>query len=241
MFAIDNEEIATRVFQGRATPKKGFSFPNSPWASPNVLDMTLHDPDKAREELEQAGNPDGFDVTMTTISRNLFADQSTVLQNQLSQVGIEAEIVSQEESAHFSRVYGNNDWHIASSYGGQQPIPLVTMQTIYAENSRNHHHWFHEDDELPEQWEPSGPPAPDDAEGDYSNGHEWFVDMLRQAQRAANPDERFALVHRIEEYLIDNAIGPQLVFRNNIQAKRSRVSDYRVGTFNETFKYVSKS
>lgn len=236
MFAIDNEELVKNVFKGRATAKQGFSFPNSPWASPKVKEMTLYDPEKAREELEMAGNPDGFEVTMTTISRSLFSDQSEVLQSMFSNVGIDAEIQPQEESAHFSRVYTQNDWHVASSYGGQGAVPLSTMRVIYGENSRNHHHWFHEAEDLPDKWEPSGPPAPEDAEGDYSNGHEWFVDVLDRAGSTPDPEERFSLTHRLEEYLIKHAIGPQLVFRNNIQAQRSKVEGYEVGTFNEEFK-----
>jgi len=241
MFALDNEEIAKNVFQNRATPKEGFSFPNSPWSSPKVKEMTLYDPEKAREELEKAGNPDGFSVKMTTISRSLFSDQSAVIQSMLSNVGIEVEIEPQEESAHFSRVYTKNDWHVASSYGGQNSVPLTTMRVIYGENSRNHHHWFHQDEDLADKWEPSGPPAPEDAEGDYSNGHEWFADVLEQASTTPDPEQRYELTHRLEEYLIDNAIGPQLVFRNNIQAKRSKVKGYEVGTFNEIFKRVEMS
>jgi ABC-type transport system substrate-binding protein len=240
MFAIDREEIAEEVFRNRAQVKKTMWYKDTQWSSPKVDETDLYQPEQARAELEKAGNPDGYQLKLLTISRDLFSRYATTIQNQLSRVGIEAELIPQEESAHFSRVYTANDWHAAATYGGVNiPNPMSLMQVIYGNNKRNHHQWHHAADDLPDKWEPSGPPAPDDAQGDYSNGHEWFVNYLEDTLAEPDPERQRQRVYRMQEYLVDNAIGPHVVFRNTLQAKRSYVTGYESGTWRDEYRGIS--
>jgi peptide/nickel transport system substrate-binding protein len=116
---------------------------------------------------------------------------------------------------------------------------MSLMQVIYGNNKRNHHQWHHAADDLPDKWEPSGPPAPDDAQGDYSNGHEWFVNYLEDTLAEPDPERQRQRVYRMQEYLVDNAIGPHVVFRNTLQAKRSYVTGYESGTWRDEYRGIS--
>jgi ABC-type transport system substrate-binding protein len=240
MYALNREEIVNEIFRNRAEIKNTMWYRGTDWSSPQVDDMTLYNPEKARDELEKAGNPDGFDMKMLTISRDVFSRYAVKIQSQLSNVGINAEIIPQEESAHFTRIYGENDWHAAATYGGINiPNPMSLMEVIYANNRRNHHHWFHASEDLPDKWEPSGPPAPNDANGNFSNGHEWFVNYLQDTLAEPDLDRQKKRVYRMQEYLVENAIGPHVCFRNSLQAKQNYVKGYQTGTWVDEYRNVT--
>nr|WP_231896130.1 ABC transporter substrate-binding protein [Haloferax sp. BAB-2207] len=62
LFGIDREEILDEVFYGQGAVQKGPWYPDSDWTSPKLKEMQMYDPEKAKKELELAGNPDGFEM-----------------------------------------------------------------------------------------------------------------------------------------------------------------------------------
>jgi len=99
-YAINKEEIITAVFGEAGTAAKN-PIPPTMWSYNNAIDPYPYDPAKARELLAEAGYPDGFTTELWAmpVSRPYFPDGrkvAEIMQAQLKEVGITAEIVSYE-------------------------------------------------------------------------------------------------------------------------------------------------
>nr|WP_303645301.1 ABC transporter substrate-binding protein [Salinirubrum litoreum] len=240
-WAVDAEEILDEIFYGLGEVQAGPWYKDSEWTSPKLKEMEMYDPDKARRELEKAGNPDGFEFRLLTTQGGHFKDEAVVIQNQLSKVGIDMEIVVLEKSALFDQVYGTTDWHAAlESWTNAVPVVTYWLSAGFVPNNRNHNNWHHQTDDLEDPFEPSGPPAPSDAEGDFSNGHDWYVQTLQKAQQTADEQEQKELVYRLEEYLVENAIQVDLAYTSKLAAWDESVSGYGLGSFASEMRSVSK-
>lgn len=240
LFGIDAEEILDEVFHGQGVVQKGPWYPDSEWTSPKLKDMKLYDPEKARKELELAGNPDGFEMDIIATKGSWFKDEAVIIQNQLSKIGIDVNVTAVDKSTLFDEVYGTTDWHAAMEDWGQSiPVATYWLDAGYADNNHNHNNWHHPSDDLQEPYEPSGPPAPEDAEGDFSNGHEWFVSRLREAQSAADEETQKEIVYELEEYVTENAIQIDIAYVNSLAAWQQEVKDFKVGTFTNEYRDIT--
>jgi ABC-type transport system substrate-binding protein len=65
-YAVDREAIAESIFHGEATPA-GSSNPIPGWID---IEPFPYDPEKAKELLAEAGYPDGFPLTLKTLTMN---------------------------------------------------------------------------------------------------------------------------------------------------------------------------
>jgi ABC-type transport system substrate-binding protein len=240
MFAVDAAEILDEVFYGQGVVQKGPWYPDSEWTSPKLRDMELYDPEKARAELEKAGNPDGFEMDLMVAKELWFRDVGVIVQNQLSKIGVDASIVAVDKSTFFNQMYGTGQWH-AGIEGWWQAVPdvLYWLDAGFADNGHNHNQWHHPSDDLPDNYLVSGPPAPESASGDYSNGHEWYVDRLQEAQASTDVEKQKEIVYELEEYIVENAIQIDLAYSNKLEAWRDRVSGYEVGSFVDEYRNVS--
>ncbi|WP_350355482.1 ABC transporter substrate-binding protein [Halorarius litoreus] len=240
-WGIDAEEILDEIFYGRGVAQAGLWYPDSEWTSPKLRDMEMYDQEKAKRELEKAGNPDGFEFEMLVTKGSHLKDQAVVIQNQLSKIGIDVEITTLEKSALFDTVYDTTDWHAALE-NWTNAVPAVTywLSTGFVPNARNHNNWHHQTDDLPDRYAPSGPPAPEDADGDYSNGHEWYVDTLQKAQSTADEEEQKQIIYRLEEYLVENAIQIDICYSSKIAAWQDSVSGYEMGSFASELRTTTK-
>ena len=239
LYGIDAQEILDEIFHGQGVVQKGPWYPDSEWTSPKLKDMELYDPEKARTELEKAGNPDGFEMDIIATKGSWFKDEAVVIQDQLSNIGIDVTVTAVDKSTLFDEVYGTNDWHAAMEDWGQS-IPVVTswLESGYAGNNHNHNNWHHPSDDLKDIYAPSGPDAPADADGDYSNGHEWYVSKLREAQAAPDEKTQKEIVHRLQEYLVEHAIQIDIAYVNKLEAWRNSVKNYEIGTFVDEYRNV---
>jgi len=241
LFGIDAQEILDEIFYGQGVVQKGPWYPDSEWTSPKLKEMTLYDPEKARAELEKAGNPDGFELDIIATKGSWFKDEAIIIQDQLSRIGIDVSVTAVEKSTLFNQVYGTTDWHAAMEDWGQSiPVATYWLDAGYADNNHNHNNWHHASPDLKDPYEPSGPPAPEDAEGDYSNGHEWFVAKLREAQAATDEQRQKEIVYRLEEYVVENAIQIDIAYVNKLEAWRNSVSGYEIGTFVDEYRFAEK-
>ena len=242
MFGIDAEEILDEVFYGQGVVQKGPWYPDSEWTSPKLKDMDLYDPEKAREELEKAGNPDGFEIEIIATSGSWFKDEAVIIQSQLADVGIDVTVTALDKSALFNQVYGTNDWDAAMEDWGQAiPIPTYWLDAGYADNNHNHNNWHHPSEDLDDKYEPSGPPAPEDAEGDWSNGHEWFVNRLSEAQAETDTEKQKQMVYELEEYVTENAIQIDIAYVNSLGAWQNSVEGFDMGTFTSKYRSIDKT
>jgi ABC-type transport system substrate-binding protein len=239
LFGIDAEEILDEIFYGQGVAQKGPWYPDSEWTSPRLKEMDMFDPEKARAELEKAGNPDGFEMEILATKGSWFKDEAIIIQNQLSNIGIDASVTAVEKSTLFNQVYGTTDWHAAmEDWANAIPVATYWLDAGFADNNHNHNNWHHPADDLSDPYEASGPPAPESASGDFSNGHEWFVSRLREAQAAADEQTQKEIVWELEEYIVDNAIQIDIAYVNTLQAWASSVEGYEFGTFVDEFRFA---
>ncbi|WP_313692461.1 ABC transporter substrate-binding protein [Halorarum halobium] len=114
-YAIDNEAIRgfTSALQDLTGP-----LPDANWGSNNELEPE-YDPERARSLLEEAGRPDGFDFTVKVWNSQPWRRQvTTVAQDQLSQVGINAEIEVLEVATVLEHVNNGNFQMYNGHWGG---------------------------------------------------------------------------------------------------------------------------
>lgn len=107
-YAIDREAITKTLFRGYAQPVAQLALEGSPSWDPNV--KPVYDPALARRLLAEAGYPNGFGGITIEMSRaqNL-QDVALVIQSQLREVGVQAEIEIIESGLSVDRVYGRNN------------------------------------------------------------------------------------------------------------------------------------
>jgi len=102
-FAVDKQAIIDDVLYGSATLSNGFAPPGS-WAHSDEAMSYGYDPERARELLAEAGYPDGFetDYLVPESGSGMIAPVAlaTVIQAYLQQVGITANIVTQEWNSY---------------------------------------------------------------------------------------------------------------------------------------------
>jgi len=241
LYSVPTEEIVERVFRGQAIPQKGPWFPGSEWTSPRLKEMDLYDPDRAREELQQGPNPDGFEVELMTENVSFFMQTAEIIQSELSDVGVDVEIVTLEKSSLFDRLYGNVDWELALN-DWTQGIPHV-FWWLFADKApqRNHNNWHHEpaDGELTDPWEPSGPAPPESAQSEFGtepgSGHRWYQSRVSEALATTDEETRKEIAHELQEYVVDEAIGIDILYVNRIEAWQDAVGGYDFGRFNEEY------
>lgn len=154
--AIDRESICQAVLLGQCEVSVQ-PFPSGYWAAdPDITsDRYGYDPDRARELLAEAGVPDGFSFTfMIPAALPPYDAIGEVIQGQLADVGITAELVLMEPAQMADRYYvaketdailgglvGSAD---PSLYFGQYTLPDAyanpsgdstdTMQQLYRES-----------------------------------------------------------------------------------------------------------
>jgi ABC-type transport system substrate-binding protein len=106
-YAINKDEIITAVFGDAGTPAKN-PLPPTMWSYNDDIEEYPYDPAKAKELLAEAGYPDGFstDLWAMPVSRPYFPDGrkvAEIMQAQLKEVGIDAEIVSYEWGTYLDK------------------------------------------------------------------------------------------------------------------------------------------
>jgi len=84
--AIDRETTCEELGHGFLTASDQFSPPGKPGYVPGL--GRPYDPDKAKQLLEEAGYPDGFETTIICSTQFSIPDVMTAIQDQLSEVNI---------------------------------------------------------------------------------------------------------------------------------------------------------
>lgn len=97
--AVDTEAIVEAVYQGVGSPSRGPLGPNV-FASHQGLQPYEVDIEKAKALLAEAGYPDGFKTSIWTNENQQRMDIAEIVQNQLRQINIEAEVKVMEWGAY---------------------------------------------------------------------------------------------------------------------------------------------
>jgi peptide/nickel transport system substrate-binding protein len=109
---VDREAMLGPTVFGHGTPVEAL-FPPDFWAALQQ-DVRPADVERAKELMAEAGHPDGFSTTITSWSQYSFlSNAAVVLQEQLRQIGIEAELNLVENATMVDQVYVGKTYDIA--------------------------------------------------------------------------------------------------------------------------------
>ena len=104
-YAIDKKAIIEDVLYGAATLSTSFALPGTVWYEPEVTTYP-YNPEKAKELLAEAGYPNGFetDFLVPESGSGMIAPVAlaTVMQAYLADVGVKANIITQEWNSYLN-------------------------------------------------------------------------------------------------------------------------------------------
>ena len=106
-YAIDRQTIMDFVADGHGTPLGSSMYPAfTKYFMPELTTRYQYDPQKAKDLLQEAGYPDGFDMTIMVASNNKpHVDTCEVVAEQLRAVGIRVTIQQVEWQTWYDEAY----------------------------------------------------------------------------------------------------------------------------------------
>ncbi len=120
--AIDRQAIVDLAYAGYGTPIGSFSTPLDPWFK-DLTSVYPYDPDRARELLAEAGAED-LTLEMVLPPVSYAARSGEIIQSQLAEVGITANITNVEWGVWLEDVFANYDFDM-SIVAHVEPLDLA--------------------------------------------------------------------------------------------------------------------
>ncbi len=198
--AVDRTPMIDAAIFGHGTPVSTI-FPPDYWAA-LVVDIPPADIEGAKALLAEAGYPDGFKTSITSWSQYSFlSNAAVVMQEQLKQIGIDAELNLVENATMVEKVHvpASKDYEIGvtgtSAY--VDPAPLILSYFGTGESSN--------------------------ASG-YSNPQvdEWIA----QAAVESDQETRATLYQQIQQQLLDDLPWINLFVANQYEAMKANVKGF---------------
>jgi peptide/nickel transport system substrate-binding protein len=208
-WAINREELSEGLYNGNMTPAGGV-LPPVDWAYNPELQSYTYDPDKARELLATAGynedNPLKFTFMAYTIPRgyNPAGDRlATAIQEYWSEVGVEAEIQTEEWTQYRQDRRDNKFLCSLGGWQGDNGDPDNFLYSLLATDSQGAGNNSY-----------------------YSNPE---VDqLLVQAQQVADQEERKAIYQQAEQIIVDDAPWLFIGYQKHQVVTRKNVVDFQL-------------
>ena len=107
--AIDTEKLLSSIWGDYGTLIGSMVPPTDPWYE-DLTDVNPYDLDLAKEQLAEAGYPDGFTFTLDTPSYDPHPAVAEFLQSQLAEVGITVEINTISADEWYTKVFQDRDF-----------------------------------------------------------------------------------------------------------------------------------
>ncbi|MFB6126595.1 MAG: ABC transporter substrate-binding protein [Halolamina sp.] len=182
--AIDREELVSKAYFGFAEPAHSILNPAIAWAYDEQPDNAqMHDPEGAKQLLDEAGYTGETRFSGRILGTPTDKRVMTVLQQQLSRVGIDAELDIQQESSFWDNIYRYN--HMFQIYGGGGDI-----------------------DPWMSWWKQLRTPEQDGSSGAWQKNlysSEEFDSLLQQSFVTPDKDKRVELVKQAEQRFLKDA------------------------------------
>ena len=200
--AIDRQPFIHYLMRDFARPAYSLLPPES-WAYNGNVPQYTHDPDRARQLLEQAGYPvikgERFHLTMKTSTEESTRLLAAVLQQQLHEVGIVLDIRTFEFATFFSDITGGEyQVHSLRWVGGNEDPDIFEYV-------------FHSD-----RMSPRG------ANRTYYSNHE--VDaLIDQGRRELDPKLRATIYAQLQAILANDLPYIELWYQDNVMIHNKRV------------------
>ncbi|WP_121744527.1 ABC transporter substrate-binding protein [Natronorubrum halophilum] len=221
-YAIDTESIVNEVYSGIAE-QADQPCPPALFGHNDDLSPYAYDTDEAQSLLEEAGYGDGFSFDLTTF-RNARgynpAPGSTAetIRTNLSEIGIDVTIDERQFSDYLT--YTSEGKHDAS---------LAGWYTDNADPDNFYYVLLH-----PQVDSPDGQDWVDWSTEDYntSNRSAWanqeFMDLVEDAQRTEDQEERADLYHEAAQIAHDEAPWVYIDYADEIRGVRNNVNNYTI-------------
>jgi peptide/nickel transport system substrate-binding protein len=196
--AIDRTAVLGPAVFGHGTPTE-VVFPPDYWAALQQ-DVPAPDIEGAKAKLAEAGLPDGFKTSITTWSAYSFlSNAAVVVQEQLKQIGIDAELNAVETGTMSQQVYVDKDFDMAvtgdSAYVDPNNLLLGNFRTGESGNFVS-----------------------------YSNPE--VDDLITQGIAETDQSTRAEIYQQIQEILLADLPWVNLFVANQFEAMKSDVKGY---------------
>lgn len=212
-YALNYDALINVGFEGYGTPADGL-IPNGSWAYQPAGEPLHQDLDLAREMLAAAGNPDGFDFKVSVTPQPFRSQLLQIMQNSLSEVGINLEIEVNEFARHIEIL---REDHNSANAG------FVVQQNLHVD---------------PATWLRlyAGCNASVGMTGWCDENDSTFDDLLFESTATFDTEERIAILHEANVMEYEAMVVVPYVFQQTLYAwNADKLGDYRttfVGGYN---------
>jgi len=219
--AIDRDGISRLVYRGRATPLWTPVTPASSFWVDNSIPHPARSIDQARKLLQSAGfswSRDG-DLTdragapvqfsiMTSASNNQRTQMATIIQQDLKELGISAQVVPLEFHSVLDRIFQTHDYEAAVLGLGGGDVDPDSQMNVWL-SSGNDHVWDIGETHPATSWEAE-------------------IDQLMKKQLSTlNPDARKLLYDRVQEIIATNLPVISLASPNTLVGAKNELANFR--------------
>ena len=205
-YAIDREKIRETAFHGEANMIVE-PYPETSWAyAPDLADYYTYDPEKAKELLAEAGYPDGFQTKMLIRGASgPYLDMAQVYQQDLANVGIEAELVPTELPQYWPQLIGSEFEIVSHGTGDTTVDPSGLFEG--AACCRPFRNFFGITDNT--EWFPE------------------YKDVVEQAGQEQDRAKRQELYHQALQILLEQGWTIPVAWRQDVFAVKDNVHNFR--------------
>ena len=208
--AIDRDAIIEAVYLGAGVIAKN-PIPPTIWSYNDAITDYEYDPEQAKALLAEAGYPDGFstDLWAMPVQRpyNPNAQRmAEMMQADLAEIGINAEIVSFEWGEYLDRSKNGEHQMLLLGWTGDNGDPdnfLHVLLGCAAATGANRARWCHEP----------------------------FDDLLQQAKQSSDPDERTRLYEEAQVIFKEEAPWVTIAHSVVFMPMLNNVQNYKIDPF----------
>lgn len=198
--AIDREAMNKAVKFGQATILAGGPIPEGHWADAKLDNYSKPDIEKAKTLLKEAGYEDGFDISLKVGQNKAQVDAAQVVKQQLKPIGIDVEILQQEDSIFFDAL-GKKDFEMS-----------IVGWVGFVDPDEFLYNIFHADEVFNQQA--------------YSNPE---VDrLLEEGRETAEQNDRYDIYKKAQSIIVDDAPMIFLYANQHASAIRDGVHGFDV-------------
>lgn len=201
--AIDQQAIIDGIYQGNGIPAVGPLAPDVFGYDPDVPGL-LHDPDRARELLEEAGYADGFSTTIWTNDNEQRVETAIYMQSELAKYNIQVEIEELEWGAYLER-----------TANAEHDMFILGWSTVTADADYGMYALLHSS-----------------AHGNTGNrsflSDDKLDELLDAGRRETDPDARLAIYREAQELLVELAPMIYVHHQNYLTGVRNEVQGFWV-------------